>query len=438
MVMHNLKPLVTVVVLISILSLTYSQLVRVPLRKNKKLESKQSLLNLNINSDPIGIHNTANEAYTGTIEVGSQRKPFTVSLDTGSDIFWIRDSNTSYINTYDCIQADSCQANISDIANITYGGGTITGYKATTMITIGGLTISNFNTMLVYAFNPDPSSGNDGILGFSTGRFSNDYPPIIEALKDNELISNGMFSMYLGNKRDSSGEITGELIFGGYDAKYATGDFQYVEIVDPQTWLSRMMAVGLGDETNISTYSNFTALFDTGSSFLLLPPTFIEGLLNQANNLGFGCANNTSDSLIYCSCDAQKSLPDLIFYFNNFSVNIPASSYIYASDKGCFLTIGPQTYDNSVILGDAFLINFYTIYDFDNHLVGLAKAALPDDHPSNPPSSHTLLIVLIILGVVCLIMIGLYLYKTRKNNNENKVPSHDQFYSQVNEGNDTI
>ena len=183
-----------------------------------------------------------------------------------------------------------------------------------------------------------------------------------------------------------------------------------------------MPAIGLGNGLNISTYS-VEAVFDTGTSYLVFPQDFIDALADQANKLGLNCAINPSDSLYYCDCSAQESLPDLIFYFDNISLSIPAASYVYTFNGLCFLAISSVDFEPSVILGDVFLVDYYTLYDFDNHRVGLAKAA---------PLKHlpVWVIPLIIVAVLVVIFLGIYLYNRKKSSGTKSTGGYTQITAQ--------
>ena len=395
------------ILLLSISSIVTSQVVRVPLQKSIKNQSPEHFRSLEDNNS-INVRNTFNMEYTGIIQLGKSKQSFNVALDTGSSLLWVRDPSTKYPNTYNCIDKDNCIGDITHLERIYYGGGTVLGYMATAMVTIGDMTIPKYNMVMAINFATDPSEIDDGILGLALGEHSNLYPTIIQKLKSSGLISKGLFSIYLGNYRNSYKQNTGELIFGGYDASYAEGDFQYVSIVEQKRWVANLNSISLGNKGKIAAHYRLRVLFDTGSSYLTFPADVTLALVDQANALGLNCVINPDNELFHCDCKARRYLPDLIFEFDGFSLNLPASEYVYSANSRCILPINTKMLQQDlVILGDVFLASFYTIYDIDNRRVGLAKAV--------PYTDIYTWFIFIVISAVLALALGIYIWLKRKN-----------------------
>ena len=415
----------TLIIFVGILStLTRSKLIRLPVKKSYIPKPDSNLgrkyTNLNSKSGSIDIKNYADAQYVTTISVGSDQTEFNVVLDTGSANLWIPDiSYSGYVsNTFDCLKSSTCVSDQSDVRQLNYGKGAIQGYTASDQLDFGGMLIPQFNFLIAEEISQIPMNNLDGLLGLSLGRWFGDYPTVLELLKSNGLISDGTFSMYLGDDSSSSGGKTGEIIFGGYDPQYAIGDFQFIHVRSSEEtlfWSTDMKALGYGTDVNISDTSNFPVIFDSGTSLLALPQSFIDNFIAKAAVSGVSCYRDFFTALYVCDCSAPEKLPNLIFYFHNVTLDISADSYIFKQYGSCYLGMQSisrhATVDNPVILGDVFLKNYYALYTADNSTVGLAKAAPVKYFPAWG-------IILIILGVIMLIFTGFYCYKRKQARTE--------------------
>jgi len=393
--------------LLLFISLTSSQIVRVPFQSPTKTPYPTpygQTTNFLAKKGSIDIQNYLDINYIGSIQLGSGKQSFNLVLDTGSSNLWVPDySLYDANNKYDCSRSHTCQADIKQGYRLRYGSGEILGYKITDELHIGELPIRDFPMLLAVQTQSLRLSNYDGILGLALGRHIPAFPTILETLKSSGLISTGMFSMYLGNDPYSSGSKTGELIFGGYDPQYALSDFQFVNIkTEAETifWEADMSAIGYGNSTNLSSVTTSPVIFDSGTSLLIMPQSFIADIVAQAAKKGVSCDLVPIQNMYSCDCSGKDQMEDLVFYFDNVSLSIPPSSYIFSEGGYCFLALqGMQSRpsaNNPIILGDVFLKNFYTLYSADNYTVGFAKAA-PVKHM---PMWIVILVLVVLIGVV--------------------------------------
>jgi len=236
------------------------------------------------------------------------------------------------------------------------------------------------------------------------GRSLPDYPTVLESLKANNLISTGMFSMYLGEDPGANNRKIGEIMFGGYDPKFALSEFQFVSVRKESEilyWSTDLHGLSLGDTGNVTlSVDKLPIIFDSGTSFLYLPQATIDALVQKANSVGISCGLNSEQGLIACECAARTHLPDLVFYFQGLKMSIPSESYIFSDLFSCYLALQPIADDpaveNPAILGDVFLKNFYTMYSADNYTVGFATAA--------PIKSSPFWRIVLFVYVACLVL----------------------------------
>ena len=362
--------------LLAAFTLSSSELIRLPLVKNEIKNHSESKYHTNFKSKKgLDIINYHNFNYFGAIKLGSQKKELKVILDTGSNLLWVRDSTKfGYgYNGFSCSQSSTCKANPSFIETIKYDQGSMIGYKITDQLTLGSLELPDYNLLLATKVE-EIDKRIDGILGLSLsqGKDYKNFPSVLDRLKSSGLIESRTFSMYLGDSPKSFGDVTGEIIFGGYDPEYAKGEFKFVQ-VNGFHWQADLYKMTLGND---SISSSFPVIFDSGTSLLLLPTVVFKNLINNLNLKGGSCF--AGGELSYrCSCSKISQLPDLVFHFDKNAFNIPASAYIDNSNRfqsQCDLLvqdIGDGSYEG--ILGDTFLKNYYALYTVDNKTVGLVS-----------------------------------------------------------------
>ena len=289
--------------------------------------------------------------------------------------------------------------------------GSILGTEIIDDVQIGAVIVPQYHMLLASDIKYIPNLYYDGIMGLSLGRWSylDHFPTLIESLKMSGSISTGMFSMYLGNDPDAIGNMTGELIFGGYDPKYADSDFQFVHLESGNKtllWTTNMTALGFGAK-NVSDLVNFPTIFDSGGSLSIFPKSFIDNILQEAVKFGVNFTFNNMTNNYHCDCRAQDILPDLHFYFENATFNLKASSYILSNYGNCYLGLlalqGNISLYTPAVLGDVFLKDYYALYTLDNNTVGLAKAKVFERNVGDPSGNwgwEVLIFVLVILVIV--------------------------------------
>jgi hypothetical protein len=377
--------------------------------------------------------------YTAEFYIGSNSQQVRLQLDTGSSVLWIpsmQNFNSEEYSCFDCTTSTTCDSNYNDDETLYYGKGSAQGYRMTDQVNLGGITIPQFNMLLVDSMNDFSYLQTFGLLGLGLGRnpytANFQFPTILETLSENGLISTNAFSILLGITQDTTDdETTGEIIFGGYDSQYAQSDFAFVNVYTSAStffWAADLTSVGYGTSITISDQTNVPCIFDTGTSLLDLPQDYVNNFINEAANQGIIISQDSNSGYYTFPCSEMNSLPNLVFYFGSETFQIPPSSYTIQKDGNllengnCALGINsmnsnPISLTNPIILGDVFLKNFYTYYNADDNTVGftLPKPALPNTNPNsnpnpnpnpNPTSSPPwIMIILVIVIVVAVVVI---------------------------------
>lgn len=321
---------------------------------------------------PVPVTNFMNAQYFSEITIGNPPQSFKVVLDTGSSNLWVPSQSCNSIacflhSTYDSSSSSTYKKNGSDF-EIHYGSGSLTGYVSNDDFTIGDLKIKGQDFAeatsepgLAFAFGRF-----DGILGlgYDTISVNKIVPPFYQMINQ-KLIDEPVFAFYLG--RDDEGS---EAVFGGVDKDHYEGKIEYIPLRRKAYWEVDIESISFGDET--AELEGTGAILDTGTSLNVLPTDLAE-LLNKeiGAKKGFG-------GQYTIECDKISSLPDITFNLAGSKYSLPASDYILEVSGNCVSTFQgmdiPPPAGPLIILGDAFLRRYYSVYDLGKNAVGLARA----------------------------------------------------------------
>lgn len=313
-------------------------------------------------SNEISIHDFQNSQYYGNIKVGNQN--FSVIFDTGSSNLWVP-SKSCYSecfnkNKYDSFKSSTYHKNGTKF-DIQYGSGPVSGFLSEDDVQIGNYIIKQQtfaevnNVGLGFAYKLGKFDGILG-MGFESISINNINTPF-KNLLDQNLISKSIFSFDLGNN------IDGELIIGGYDESKLSGNINYINLLEENYWTISLDNIKIED--NI--YAESTkAIVDTGTSLITGPTNLVKQI---ASKLG-------AKELIKgeYTIDCNLNLPNVEFIINNISYKISPENYVIKNNGQCILGISAfDTLDNFWILGDVFIRQYYTIFDYGQKRVGFAN-----------------------------------------------------------------
>ena len=324
---------------------------------------------------PVAVSNFLNAQYFCDIAIGTPKQEFKVVLDTGSSNLWVPSEECGSIacylhQKYDHSSSSTYKKNGTKFA-IQYGSGSLEGYVSQDTLFIGDLEIKHQDFAeatsepgLAFAFGRF-----DGILGLGYDTISVDgiVPPFYNML-DQGLFDEPVFAFYIGDtNKDGDDSVA---TFGGIDKSHYKGDMVKIPLRRKAYWEVDLDAITFGKET--AEMDNTGAILDTGTSLIALPSTLAE-LLNK--EIGAKKGFNGQYSI---ECDQRDSLPDLTFTLTGHNFTIGPYDYILEVQGSCISAFMgfdiPEPAGPLAILGDAFLRQWYSVYDLGNHAVGLAKA----------------------------------------------------------------
>jgi saccharopepsin len=306
------------------------------------------------------------------ISIGTPPQTFKVILDTGSSNLWVPSQQCGSIacylhTTYDSSSSSSYKANGSEF-EIRYGSGSMKGFVSQDILTIGDLTIKGQDFAeateepgLAFAFGRF-----DGILGLGFDTISvNKIVPPFNQMVNQKLVDDALFAFYLGSDENDS-----EVVFGGIDDAHYTGKITEIPLRRKAYWEVDLKSISLGDDT--AELENTGAILDTGTSLIVLPTDLAEMINAQIG------AKKSWNGQYTVDCAAKDSLPPVSFNLNGKEFAIDASDYVLDLQGSCISVFNgmdfPAPMGPLVILGDAFLRRYYSIYDLGKGVVGLAEA----------------------------------------------------------------
>lgn len=320
------------------------------------------------------IKDYSNAQYFGTIEIGTPPQSFEVIFDTGSSNLWVPKVGCthcglpfiSHKSKYDEDKSSTYEADGTDF-EIMYGSGSVKGFFSKDDVTLADdIVISGVEFAEVTdagGLGLAYSMGKfDGILGMGFTSISVGGVPTIfeEAIKQNK-IDQPIFSFYLGDNEP------GELTFGGYDPSKFEGDLEYVKLESATYWEIALDAVDAGDYKHDAPT---TAIVDSGTSLITGPKAEITKLAQAMD----ATANFMGEYTIDCA--KVPDLPDVVFTIGGKGYSIPGPATVIQAQNTCLFAFmaldipsGPQW-----ILGDVFMRQYYTVFNYVDQTVGFAKA----------------------------------------------------------------
>eukprot|EP00934_Nitzschia_sp_Nitz4_P002680 Nitzschia sp. Nitz4//scaffold234_size30613//7176//8631//NITZ4_007959-RA/size30613-augustus-gene-0.25-mRNA-1//1//CDS//3329543404//2670//frame0 len=323
------------------------------------------------------IKDYANAQYFGTVSIGTPPQSFQVIFDTGSSNLWVPKVGCTHCglpiigrkSKYDHSKSSSYTSDGADF-EITYGSGSVSGFFSQDDVTLAeDLVIDSQRFAEIQdagGLGVAYSLGKfDGILGLGFTSISIDgTTTCFENLIRQNKVDQPVFSFYLGDNGP------GELTFGGYDTTKFEGELEYVKLDKATYWQIALDAIDAGDYHKTSD-TKITAIVDSGTSLMTGPKAEVAKIAAIAGAKPNIVGEYTID------CNLVDQIPDITFTIGGKEYTVPGNKIVIQSGKTCLFAFmgmdfpepGPQW-----ILGDVFMREFYTVFNYVDQTIGFAKA----------------------------------------------------------------
>ncbi|KAJ7584095.1 acid protease [Mycena floridula] len=316
--------------------------------------------------------------WTGPTSIGTPVQNFIVDFDTGSSDLWVPSSSCtsstcSYKHKYTS-SASSTSAKKYGTFTIEYGDkSTVSGSVYTDTVDIIGVKAMNQYfaavTTLSPSFEDDPA---DGICGLAFTKISNLHKsPFFNTAFDQGNLKGNLFGYFLNHTNS-------ELFLGGTNTNLHQRDIEYHTLSSSSGFWQIGGAKALIGSTIANT--GFQTIIDSGTTLIYGPPDEVEDFYSKVPGAAVYDSPLYGPGFYSFPC---SSVPDVSFQWGNgFKWTMKKESFNLGQTQedpsrcvgalvGQDLGLGYRVW----LLGDAFMLNAYCVFNFAQNSVGFAKLA---------------------------------------------------------------
>lgn len=320
--------------------------------------------------------------YYGQISIGTPPQNFTVLFDTGSSNLWVPSIHCSFFDLacwihhrYNSQKSTTFVKNGTEFS-IRYGRGSLTGFISGDTVSVAGLSVAKqqFAEAVKQPGITFAVARFDGVLGLAYPAISvAGVTPVFDSAMEAKLLPHNLFSFYIS--RDPKAAVGGELVLGGTDPQFYSGDLHYVNVTRKAYWQIHMSRVSVGDQLSLCG-DGCQAIVDSGTSLIVGPSQEVRALQKAIGALPLLMGEYLID------CKKIPSLPLISFNIGGKIFNLTGEDYVVKeSQMGVSICLSgfmgmdvPPPAGPLWILGNVFMGRYYTVFDRNQDRVGFAAA----------------------------------------------------------------
>ncbi|XP_054891629.1 napsin-A [Poeciliopsis prolifica] len=320
--------------------------------------------------------------YYGVISIGTPPQNFSVLFDTGSSNLWVPSIHCAFFDLacwvhrrYNSQKSSTYVKNGTEFS-IRYGRGSLSGFISEDTVSVAGLSVlgQQFGEAVKQPGITFAVARFDGVLGMAYPSISvAKVTPVFDTAMAAKLLPQNIFSVYIS--RNPKAAVGGELMLGGTDPQYYTGDLHYVNVTRKAYWQIDMNRVDVGNQLTLCKDS-CQAIVDTGTSLIVGPAAEVRALNKAIGALPLLMGEYMID------CKKIPTLPVVSFDIGGKVFNLTGEDYVMQeSQMGVSICLSgfmgmdiPPPAGPLWILGDVFIGKYYTVFDRNKDRVGFAPA----------------------------------------------------------------
>jgi predicted aspartyl protease len=315
--------------------------------------------------------------YYGDIYLGIPKKKMSVIFDTGSNILWVPSSecNTCRANSirYNPVVSKTSEK-INKVKSISFAVGFVEGdlYSDTVSLNSQKSFLQSFNSEIsaekfnFLSVNKElnlTGTISDGVMGLGIYNEGDPYNSYIETLYNQKQINSPSFSFYLFGVNNISRLYVGDILNNVYISKLFKNNKQECIVDNNDLYWECTPYKGIklfnkNNNKNETFYTNSSIIFDTGSSYTLIPRDDFQKILNFLK-LEHICIVSPNNQLL-CQCTNKNEFGKIELHFddkNKFVLNLNEMiEFNPDSEAKCQFQITMEVFElNTWILGDSAL-----------------------------------------------------------------------------------
>ena len=242
-------------------------------------------------------------------------------------------------------------------------------------------------------------------------------------MKSTGQIEEIMFSLYISNVSFEHNDVypPSNIFFGGFDLQRYSSDseFTYISLVnDAYTWLVPLETAWF-DGNLLHPFPELVR-FTTATLLMLVPEAYFKPFVEKM--VSFHGCGQFPNRFMDCPCDAQVQYEhNLTLVMGGVRVEVPMAAYFYQEESTCYLLI-TNTTEDVLVLGSLFLSQYYTLFDYDHHQVGISRALpsarLPHSSASGLQWWGWLMVVVLL---ICTVVTVFFLFKILKRRRKKRI-----------------